>query len=203
MRKWLTYSIAFLNGFTLMGYEILGVRAVTPYLGGSVYVWGAIIAVVLAGLSAGYAWGGRLAEHKAERKKILFWLIAVSSALVLFFPLYGYFIADLIYRMNLDVRTGALLTGACLFAVPCVFIGAVLPILVESLAFDGMPTGIAAGNLYAASTIGSIGGTLFTAFYLISWVGVATGMVLLGMLQACGLILYSTRLKFDCGHCRQ
>ncbi len=189
MRNKASYFVAFLTGFAMMGYEILGVRAVTPYFGGSVYVWGAIIAVVLAGLSFGYAWGGRLAERDASQTRTLLKLIIASATLIVFFPIYGYGIANLIYRINLDVRVGALLVGLSLFVAPCVFMGAVMPILVKLLTLRGTPPGIAAGNVYAASTVGSIGGTLFTSFFLISWVGVATGMVLLGLLQACGLLV--------------
>lgn len=36
-----------------------------PYVGMSLYTWTSVIAVVLAGFSAGHWWGGRLAERPA------------------------------------------------------------------------------------------------------------------------------------------
>ena len=42
--------------------EIVAGRMIAPYLGMSLYTWTAIIAVVLAGFSAGHCIGGWIAE---------------------------------------------------------------------------------------------------------------------------------------------
>ena len=48
----------FLAGAALLGLEIAASRVLAPYFGNSLYVWGALIGVVLAGLSTGYWIGG-------------------------------------------------------------------------------------------------------------------------------------------------
>ena len=48
----------FLAGAALLGLEIAASRVLAPYFGNSLYVWGALIGVVLAGLSTGYWLGG-------------------------------------------------------------------------------------------------------------------------------------------------
>jgi len=177
----LLYVIAFISGFVMMGYEILGVRVLAPFYGTSVYVWGATISVFLAGLSIGYALGGRIADRRADGK-ILAILVTVPALWIILFPLYGYGFCNMIFALELDSRLGALLLSLILFLIPSIFIGLLLPIIIEILALKTHKVGSAAGNVYSTSTAGSIVGTLFTSFYMISWIGVSNGIVLLGSL---------------------
>ncbi|MFA6567625.1 MAG: fused MFS/spermidine synthase [Victivallales bacterium] len=183
MSKTILYSIAFLTGFAVMAYEILGVRVLSPYYGSSVHVWGAIISVFLAGLSIGYAAGGRFADKNASIRT-LSKIIIVPSALIVLFPFYGYFICNLFFNHVADSKLGALLLSIALFMLPCAFMGAVVPVLVKMLATDSGLVGAAAGNVYSVSTAGSIAGTIFTSFFLISLVSVSKGIMLTGFLLA-------------------
>ncbi len=47
--------------------EIVAGRMLAPHVGMSLYTWTAVIAVVLAGFSAGHWWGGRLAALPTDR----------------------------------------------------------------------------------------------------------------------------------------
>ena len=183
MSKTILYSIAFLTGFAVMAYEILGVRVLSPYYGSSVHVWGAIISVFLAGLSIGYAAGGKYADENGGIRN-LSKIILVPSALIVLFPFYGYFLCNLFYNHVAHSKSGALLLSITLFMLPCIFMGAVLPVLVKMLATDSGRVGSAAGNVYSVSTAGSIAGTLFTSFFLISLVSVSKGIMLTGLLLA-------------------
>ena len=82
--NFLLYVTAFISGFVMMGYEMLGVRVLAPFYGTSVYVWGATISVFLAGLSIGYALGGRIAERRADGK-ILAVLVMIPALLIIMF----------------------------------------------------------------------------------------------------------------------
>lgn len=179
--RFLLYVIAFISGFVMMSYEILGVRMLAPFYGSSVYVWGAAISVFMAGLSAGYAAGGKLADRRADGKMLAL-LTLVPALLIVLFPVYAYGLGNVIFTLELDSRLGALLLSLLLFFVPSGFIGALLPVITEIQAEKTGKSGSAAGNVYSASTAGSIAGTLFTSFYLISWAGVAQGIVLTGSL---------------------
>ena len=188
------YPIVFLTGFAVMGYEILGTRVLFPYYGSSIYVLGSIISVFLAGLSIGYAAGGRIADTSYASNslsKIMFF----PMVLVMSFPLYGYSFCKFFYALNFESRVGALLLSVFLFLIPCVFIGAVIPIIVKILATDSGRIGRAAGNVYAISTAGSIAGTLFTSFFLISWMSVSKGIVLVGSVLAASWFLYIIRAR--------
>jgi len=188
------YSISFISGFALMGYEILGVRVLTPYYGSSVFVWGAIISVILAGLSIGYAVGGRIADHRSNGQRTLSYIILFPALLITFFPLYGYRICRFAYAFELDSRLGALLLSLILFLTPCIFIGCITPSLVKKLAEQTGEIGTSAGNIYSISTFGSISGTLFTSFYLISLASTSKAIVVMGLLLfICWLISLAPR----------
>ncbi|MFA7230678.1 MAG: fused MFS/spermidine synthase [Victivallaceae bacterium] len=174
------YAIAFMSGFAAMGYEILAVRVLSPYYGSSIYVWGAVISVILAGLSVGYAVGGRIADRNSSMT-ILARLIMVPAFSIVMFPVYGYGVCKLIYSLEFDSRAGALLLATVLFLVPYIFIGALLPMLVERRASASHKIGSSAGDVYAVSTAGSITGTLFTSFFLIAWISVSKGIVVMGL----------------------
>jgi predicted membrane-bound spermidine synthase len=179
--RFLLYVIAFISGFVMMSYEILGVRVLAPFYGSSVYVWGATISVFLAGLSIGYAAGGRIADHRADGKTLAL-LVTVPGLMIVLFPFYAYGLCNMIFALELDSRLGALLLSLLLFFIPSIFIGSLLPVIIEIMAVKIRKAGSAAGNVYSVSTAGSIAGTLFTSFYLISWLGVSKGIILTGLL---------------------
>ena len=56
-------AAVFLCGAVLLGVEIAASRFLAPFFGNSLFVWGALIGVVLAGLSLGYWLGGALADR--------------------------------------------------------------------------------------------------------------------------------------------
>ena len=49
-------AVVFICGAIVMSYEILGSRVLAPNFGGSVFVWGSLISVFLAGLSSDVPW---------------------------------------------------------------------------------------------------------------------------------------------------
>ncbi len=190
LKNTIPYLIAFFSGLAMMSYEILGVRVLSPSFGGSVYVWGAIIAVFLSGLGIGYALGGRMAD-RFPAGVLLRRILLVPTVLILGFPLYGHLLCRMIYGWELDSRLGALLVSFNLFFLPCLFIGMVLPVLVKMRAAATGKIGSAAGNISAVSTAGSIVGTLFTSFFLLAWVSVTVGVVLTGgVLGLCWLLAW-------------
>ncbi|HBC87476.1 MAG TPA: glycosyl transferase [Lentisphaeria bacterium] len=166
-----------------MGYEILGTRILAPVYGSEIFVWGAIISVFLAGLCIGYAAGGRIADKRSDIH-ILSRIILVPSVLIVLTPYYAPWMCNIFKAMNLDTRLGALLLSIVLFLVPCIFMGAVIPIIVKAIATNIEKVGSSAGNVYSISTAGSIAGTLFTSFYLISWMGVLKGIQMIGIIVA-------------------
>ena len=53
--RWFLLITALATGAVVMALEILGSRLLAPVFGNSLYVWGALIGVILAAMSGGYA----------------------------------------------------------------------------------------------------------------------------------------------------
>jgi hypothetical protein len=88
--------IVFMCGAVVMSFEILGSRVLAPNFGNSVFVWGSLISVFLAGLSAGYYLGGRFADVRPSSGKLAA-VIAASAVLLITFPLYSTAVCDWIF----------------------------------------------------------------------------------------------------------
>jgi predicted membrane-bound spermidine synthase len=161
--------------------EIVAGRLLAPYVGMSLYTWTAIIAVVLAGFSAGHWIGGRLAGPDcdaivgARRIASALALAAVTSLASL--ALLRWFSGPLL-SAGLPVLVAIVALAALLFLLPSLFVGIVSPIMTK-LAVDAVPDdpGRAIGRMYALSAIGAIVGTLAAGYVFISWIG-STGTVL-------------------------
>jgi MFS family permease len=175
----LVYGIVFVNGAVLMGFEILGSRVLAPSFGNSIFVWGSLIGVFMAGMSLGYFLGGWLGDHWPSRYFFAL-LLALPGLFLLIFPYYAFSVSDLIANYDFGPRGGPFLASLVLFLVPSIFIGAVSPYAFVLAVRDLRSAGRSVGALYAISTVGSIFGTIGTAFYLILWLGTSSSLQLLG-----------------------
>lgn len=153
--------------------EIVAGRMIAPYLGMSLYTWTAVIAVVLAGFSAGHWIGGWLAEKppgEARRSVAMsLFLAGVSAALslVLLRTLSGP-----ILSLGLSPVPTILILTFALFFPPSFFVGIPSPALTK-LAIDEAPLrmGTLIGTFYAVGALGSIIGTLAAGYLFISYFG--------------------------------
>jgi spermidine synthase len=162
------YSIAAISGMLVMVVEMVGSRLLAPYLGTSIYVWTSIIGVILACLSVGYWYGGKLADRTQGGLHILERILlvaAVCSAPIL--PLSV--LAGLATNAMIDMRISAVLTSIFLFGPLTFTLGMVPPYLAKMLFAYHPNSAQAIGTLYALSTVGSIAGTLLGGFILVSY----------------------------------
>ncbi|HWR59066.1 MAG TPA: fused MFS/spermidine synthase [Thermodesulfovibrionales bacterium] len=191
--------VVFICGAIVMSFEILGSRVLAPNFGSSVFVWGSLISVFLAGLSAGYYLGGKLADINPSSRKLSFFIIA-PGLLFLTFPLYSAPISDWIFMKDLGVRLSPLLACIALFLVPAVFLGIVSPYTVKLLICSLHTSGRTIGTLYALSTLGSIIGTVVTSFYLITVAGTNALIMAQGILLVVMAVpLYFMNLRCSLG----
>ena len=63
--KFFVYLLAGWSGFFVMALELLGGRAMGPFFGTGIYVWGAIITLFMLSLSIGYLIGGSLSASSS------------------------------------------------------------------------------------------------------------------------------------------
>ncbi len=164
MLKYTIELTVFICGAILMALEIIGGRLLIPYYGGTVYVWGSIIGVILLSLSLGYYLGGKLADKKPKAHFLSF-LILLAAVLITLIPFTYFFIITLFG--GLPRMYSPLFSAVTLFFLPSLFLGMVSPFAIKLRAKNIGKIGTLSGNLYAISTIGSVVGTFSATFILI------------------------------------
>lgn len=170
--------VAALSGAATMSVELSAVRLLSPWYGASTAVWTNVIAVVLLGLSAGYALGARLSV-RGEPMRMLGLALLVASlpiawAPVLARPVGRWFLPEgtTLGEAGELVAWGSLASACALFLVPAVLLGCIAPLATEAVArTPGVGAGRAGGRVLAVSTLGSLAGTFATPYWLVPTVG--------------------------------
>lgn len=170
MKKYRLELIVFLTGACVMILELVGSRVLAPYLGTSIVVWTSLIGLILASLSLGYWWGGKLADKQPN------WgtFAAIIFMAGLYVGLVGIMktvVLELIQSTTRDLRLSSIIATLILFCPPSILLGMVSPYAVKLKLQNLATSGTTVGELYAISTIGSIVGTFLTGFVLIAFIG--------------------------------
>lgn len=172
-KLWILIAVQATVAAASLVVEIVAGRMLAPYVGMSLYTWTSIIAVVLAGFSAGHWAGGRLAELppdqalRANGWAMLAAALTTGGALFLLRGVAG----PVITTFEHPVAVIVVLT-ALVFFLPSFFAGIPAPIL-SHVAVLRHPdrAGRALGAMFAAGAWGAILGTLAAGFAFISWLG--------------------------------
>ncbi len=151
----------------MMGLELTAFRLYAPYFGYSVYVWGSMISVVMAALTAGYALGGHLADRPSAG--VVLYRTILAGAVYQLIVLYGArWLLPILAAQGEFAGAGA--ATLLIFAPPMMALAATAPIIVRLCAGTSR-IGSAAGSVYAISTAGGIAGIVATTFGLLPRVG--------------------------------
>ena len=188
-----------LTGMAVLIIEITATRILAPFFGNSIFTFSSVISIILAALSLGYYFGGRLSDRKPS-EVLFFSLIVLAGFTVLLLQLLN---ATLLPGMayKLSMIDGPLVVSVMLFLLPAMFLGMLSPFAIKLLYASHAENGVgnAAGLVFFWSTLGSIAGSLSAGFLLIPhWgvshivIGVGLGLVLLGGL---GILIFSNRPK--------
>jgi spermidine synthase len=161
-----------------MALELLGSRLLAPVFGNSIFVWGSLIGVGLAALSAGYYLGGKLADLKPDFRTLSL-LIFVAGLWIIGLPALAPPLFASIVKLGIGDRYSPLLATTLLLGLPSVLLGMVSPYAIRLATKSFEKLGKVSGNLYALSTLGSIVGTFLTVFALIPQFGV--NKIILGL----------------------
>lgn len=180
--------------------EIVATRVLAPYFGNTIYSVSSVISVVLAALSVGYWFGGRLAD-RFPSKTLFFGIIGLSGLLVLFMQFaQTVLLGSLGYKLPL--ASGPLIMSVVLFFVPSFVLGTLSPFAVTLLQKEakGQGVGTTAGQIFFFSTLGSIAGSLSAGFVLIPLFGVSAILIGVGvvlfLLGAIPIAFFGVEKKF-------
>ena len=166
--------LVFVVGTSTLGAEIAAARLMAPFFGDSTIVWANTIAIVLVALSAGYWFGGRMADRHPQLRALC--LLVLAAALLLgLVPIVAHPFLSLSVEafdtISIGVFAGSLLGVLVLVAVPVLMLGAVSPWAIRLKLRTVEDSGEVAGRMYAISTVGSLLGTFLAALVLIPLVG--------------------------------
>jgi spermidine synthase len=180
---WLLFLTAFITGAVVMALEILGSRLLAPVFGNSLFVWGALIGVILAAMSSGYAFGGWISDRRPAGQ-VLAGLLLASGAWTFLIAWIGQAVLFNVAGAVDDPRWGPCLAAAILLAPPAFGLSGVLPAMLRLAVSDLEYLGRHTGRMIALSTVGSLAGTWGTAFFFLSWIGSQAMVAWLGAIQA-------------------
>jgi spermidine synthase len=194
-RAFIVAAAVFVSGAVVLGMEIAASRVVAPFFGNSLFVWGSLIGVVLAGLSIGYWAGGWLAD-RWPTPSLLAAVMGLGAFFVLAIPVLDEPVLEAIVEWDPGPRLNPLLSSIALFGPASVVLAGVAPIAVRLWARSLATLGQTAGRLFAISTAGSIAGTFATAFWLIPEFGTdqLLGIAAATLFAAAAIVALSERL---------
>jgi len=170
-------------GAVVMSLEILSSNLMSPYFGGSIYIWGSIISSFMVHFSVGYVAGDRL-SRRFLRISVLAVFLVVCSLWVILIPAFYRPVCELIADRIADVRLGSLVAMNLIFFVPVSIMAMVSPYIIGITTAGRGPSWLTAGMVLFISTVGSFFGTNVTAFFLIGLFPVSriiTGLGLIGL----------------------
>ncbi len=193
MAKVIAALFVFLGGFAIMVLEITGARYLAKDFGGSFYIWIAQIGVILIALAAGYAVGGKLADHFQRARFLVLPLTAAGLFTLLIPELTPPLVKSIVMRHPLDreipslwLKLDPVLGSTVVFFLPCFVLAILSPYTIRLASKRLEHVGTVSGLIYASSTVGSIVGVFLSGFVLIDHLGVSsifrmTGILTLGL----------------------
>jgi spermidine synthase len=183
---------AFVAGFVTLGLEVTSLRLLAPTFGASLLVFSNVVGVILAGLAAGYALGGRLADRRPE-PKLAGRIQLAAGVLVLLLPALSQPFLEkaraALEGASVSVFLWSLAAVTLLVLPPTVLLGMLTPFLVRLRTKSANEAGRASGGLFAVSTAGSLLGTFVPTLLTIPFFGTAATLYLLGGLLVLGSLL--------------
>jgi len=180
--QWFLLVTAPATGAVVMALEILGSRLLAPVFGNSLFVWGALIGVILAAMSSGYAFGGWLSD-RYPGAHVLAGLLLFSGAWTFLIAWLGQLVLFKVAGLVEDPRWGPCLAAALLLGPPAFGLSGVLPALLRLAVSDLEYFGRHTGRMIALSTVGSLAGTWRTAFFFLSRIGSQALVAWLGAIR--------------------
>jgi spermidine synthase len=173
------------SGFSGLALEVVWTRALSLYTGSSVYAFSAILLSVLVGIALGSLLVGRCLGHRQITPA---WFAATqlgagASTLILVLAYNG--LAFVFLRLVVSFQKSyplllalqVLVIMGCL-ALPTLLSGAAFPIATRIWVQRSSAVSQGVGSLYAANTVGCIGGALAAGFLLIPRIGLRSTVLL-------------------------
>ena len=179
--------LAAFAGFVLMVFELVAARILAPTIGSSTYVWTSVIGVIILALSAGYWWGGKIADLRARQSDIGLLFLMVAFTIAATAIIHTGFLQT-VSEWQIDVRFAAVIASLVLFAPTSFLLGAVSPYLAKLNVVSLATSGSAVAHLGALNSLGGIVGTFLTGFVLFELLGIRN--ILTALIVLCAVLAW-------------
>src|SRR5512140_2855346 len=151
MKKYIYFTV-FISGMTTLAAELAASRLIGNVFGTSNLVWASIIGLILIYLTLGYFVGGRWADRWPEAPR-MYRVLAWGAFTLGVVP----YVANPVLRFAARSFQG--LDVAVLLGSFATLLGTISPFAIRLSVDDPRTSGVAAGSIYAISTLGSFLGT--------------------------------------------
>jgi spermidine synthase len=165
-------ALLLLSGAGALICETLWVKQLSRVVGVEIHAVTIALSAFFAGLAVGSAVFGRMADRGARPLRLYAALEAGAAVLGLASTVALARAAPLYVSLQDSVGVLAWLLPCVLVAAPACLIGGTLPVMLRAVQPDERAVAPAAGLLYAANTMGAVGGTLATPFLLVPAFGI-------------------------------
>src|SRR5215470_13392564 len=164
--------VLFFSGAAALIYQVLWIRQLSLVVGVEVYSITIAVSAFFAGLAAGGALLGRLAD-RWKRPLLLYFLLEVSIAFAgVLATIALAHTAGLFVAIQSKAGVLAWVLPFVLVGAPAFLMGGTLPVAVRWQAQAHAHIASAGGWVYAVNTAGGIGGALLSSFVFLPWLGV-------------------------------
>jgi MFS family permease len=175
-------AIVFVAAGAVLMLEILAVRLLAPYVGLTLETTTAIIGAALAGIAAGAAIGGYLADRTNTRRLVVLLLIVGGLLSLLIVPFVHWLGPGALGGGNLAALGITFVTLVPAAAV----LSAVSPAVAHLQLHDLRASGTIVGRLSAWATAGALVGTFGTGFVLVPLMPVSDAVLAIGVVLVLG-----------------
>lgn len=173
-----------------MVVEIVAGRMIAPYVGMSLYTWTAIIAVVLAGFSAGHWWGGRLASKDTDQAlRSAAWTLVAAALTTAGASLVLRGVSGTVLGNISNPLIAISAISMLAFFLPSLFAGVPAPILTVAAMRGRTASEQALGVMYATGAIGAIVGTVIAGFAFVPLLGSIATLLVVAAVYAVGALI--------------
>jgi spermidine synthase len=177
-------AIVTITGGVALANEVIWTRVLALIVGPTIYAFGTMLAIFIAGLATGSALAARVVDRlRHPRESLIVVLIVVASApLVAMTFVEGWTmraaaVGSLTNARFADaLRTQALAAAALLFPLATA-LGAALPLSIRAAVGQDGSVARAASVLYGANTAGAIAGALLAGFVLVPRMGLQSAII--------------------------
>lgn len=189
----LLYVMFFLSGAAGLVYQVVWARLFGLIFGNTIFASSTVLAAFMAGLAIGsFFFGKYITKHKLKQNGLKLYFI--MELLVGTFGVAMPWVVDLLGGLYTGLFRSAEPSFAVLTAfrfvmsflvlvIPCVFMGATLPVLSATIVEKAPEKKGVIGRLYGINTLGAVAGCLFSGFLFVGRLGITNTSILAAALN--------------------